>query len=651
MEKYPNLFKPIKIGSLTLRNRIAVAPMGFAGTPEGYYTRDSSAFYEMRAKGGAALVTLGGCSVDSKTAKAHIRTSTLDDPGILPSLINATDAVKRHGAKASVALIHSGRRSNQNYAKCGKVYGPSAGDGIYGGKVLEMDEALIETIVDTYGDAAEMAKLGGMDMCMIQGGHGWLLSQFLSPLNNQRTDRFGGSIENRARISLMVVDNIRAKCGPDFPIEFRMSGSEFIEGGLTLEEGVEFAKLLDGKVDLIHVSAMTFHDPDAVQRLTPNMFFPRGCNVFLAEAIKKVVKTPVATIGSLNDPAHMEEIIATGKADMVALARAAYADPFLPEKARKGDAEDITPCLRCNHCISGSFVPYVKHPTHVSRCVVNPQVGREVESRSIQPATGRKRVMIAGGGPGGMQAAITAADRGHEVFLYEKTDRLGGQLQLASLVTFKTDLKKYMEVLVQRIKDRAVKIRFNTEVTPELVKDVAPDVLIAAIGAEAIRPDLPGIDNKKVIFVEDIHKENVAIGDKVVFIGGGLTGCEEGLDLGYQGKDVTILEMKDQAATDAPFLHWKAIMIEFNKENNIKLQTNTTCKSITDKGVLGVDENGEEKLFEADTVIISTGYKSRSELVESLRACAPDYAIIGDCLKPGKVLEAVHLGYFTAINL
>jgi 2,4-dienoyl-CoA reductase-like NADH-dependent reductase (Old Yellow Enzyme family)/thioredoxin reductase len=610
MKTYPHLFKSIQIGSLTLKNRIEVAPMSSKGTPEGYLSKDSSAFYEMRAKGGAAVVTVGESLVDSKTGKAHSRTIPLDDPGILPSLINTTDAIKLHGAKASIELIHSGQRSNPNYTKDRKVYGPSAGESVYGGPVLELDEALIEKIVEAFGDAAEMAKLGGVDMVMVHGGHGWLLAQFLSPINNQRKDRFGGSLENR-------------KCGADFPIEFRISGSEFIEGGFTQEEAVEFAQLLDGKVDLIHVSTMTFHDTDAGQRMFPNMFLPRGCNVFLAEAIKKVVKTPVVTVGALNDPDHMEDIIATGKADMVALARAVYADPFLPEKARKGNAHDITPCLRCNLCVSGSFVPYVKYPTLVNRCPVNPQVGREFDSRFVQPTNGGKRVMIAGGGPGGMQAAITAADRGHKVFLYEKSDSLGGKLKTASHVGFKTDLKKFMNCLIRRINERA----------------------------EAIKPNLPGIDNKKVIMVEDINRENVTIGQKVVVVGGGLTGCEEGLDLARRGKDVTVIEMRDRAATDAPFLHWRALMLEFEKDKHAHLLTGITCTSISDNGVLGIDEKGEEKLYDTDTIVISVGSKSRTELVEHLGECVSDFAVIGDCLKPGTVMGAVHAGYFTAMNI
>ncbi len=646
MNHFPKLFSTMKLGPYILRNRIESAPMGVHGTPEGYITPEGAAYYELRAKGGAAIVILGESMVDSK-GTSHGRVTPLDDPGILHSLINTTDAIKRHGAVASIELLHAGIRSRTQRPD-GAVYGPSAGTSFYGKQIIEMREAEIEQVVNAFGDAAEMAKLGGVQMCMIHGGHGWLLSQWFSPLHNHRKDRFGGSIKNRARIALMIIEDIRRKCGPDFPIEIRLSGDEFTEGGMKLEETVELAKILDGKVDLINVSAATFNDRAAGLRMFPSMFLPRGCNVYLAEAIKKAVKTPVSTVGALNDPSQMEEILESGKADMVTLGRALLADPYLPEKARKGNEEDITPCTRCNYCISQNFTPYVKYPRGVARCVVNPIIGREYESRFVQPSGGKKRVMVVGGGPGGMQAAITAADRGHEVILCEKGEMLGGTLVYAEREYFKEDIRKLIEVLVRRVHRRPIRLLMGTEVTPEVVREISPDVLIAAVGAEPIIPNIPEVKNRNVVVAASTYDED-AIGRKVVVVGGGLVGCEEGLHLAHLGKEVTILEMLEKAAADAPYLHWLGLMKELEK--SVTLMTRTRCTRVTEGGVYAVNGEGEERFYEADTILLAVGLKPRTEVVESLRDCAPDFYVIGDCHQPATVMEAIHMGYFSAMDV
>lgn len=448
MNKYEKLFTPIRIGNRILKNRIEAAPAALSNlTPEGYFTDQNIATFERKAKGGPAIVNMGEARIDLKTGISHKLCLALDDDGVLPSLLMATDAIKRHNAIPAVELIHPGGRTNPEYYD-GTIWAPSAHKGHLGKDYTELDEETINYIVERFGDAAEMAMYGGVEMIMIHGGHGWLIHEFLSPLHNQRTDKFGGSLENRARFALMVIENIRKKC-PNLIIEFRMSGTEYVEGGLTIEDQVEFAKLIDGKVDLIHVSSGSFHYPETNQKMFPNMFMPHGCNVQYAEAIKKVVKTPVATVGGLGDPDLMEEIIESGKADIVCLARPLLADAELPNKIRSGHADDITPCQRCNACISESFVPYVKYCSRIIRCTVNPTTGREYTERYVKPAKVQKRVLVIGGGPAGMEAAICLADRGHEVILAEKNEHLGGAINFAILIG--TMKKEYSEKQLSKI--------------------------------------------------------------------------------------------------------------------------------------------------------------------------------------------------------
>ncbi|WP_125154873.1 FAD-dependent oxidoreductase [Clostridium rectalis] len=644
MLEYKNVLSPIKIGALTLRNRIESAPSNTGnGTFEGFFTQESIGYFELKARGGASIVTIGESNVHTKTGVAHGRMPCLDNPDILPSLIRTTDAIHRHGALASIQLIHPGRRANKDYYN-GTVYGPSSGEPLFAGPIVEMDEKVIEEVVNAFGDAAEMAKLGGCDMVMVHGAHGWLLHQFLSPLNNNRRDKFGGSLENRARISLMVIDNIRKKCGKDFPIEFRLSGSEYVEGGLTIDDMVEFAKIIDGKVDIIHVSSCTFHNPATNTHMFPSAFHEKGINVPLAEKIKKAVKTPVAVVGGINDPDLMEHIISSGKADIVSLGRPLLADPFLPKKLMERKAEDISPCLRCLVCLSGDFVPYIKYPIRSLKCSVNPIIGREQEAtRKIQPER-KKKVLIIGGGPAGMQAAITASDRGHQVILCEKSDSLGGAINLIENISFKSDLKKFKNVLIKRVLKRDIKVMLNTCVNNELIDYLNPDAVVAAMGAEPIKPNIEGIENKNVILATEIIKRSEEIGKKVIIIGGGLIGCEEALNLSSQGKKLTVIEMRPDVVIDGAYLYREALMINLAK-HPVNIVTNTKCKKIVETGVLAIDKEGREVLFKGDTVIVAAGLKSKIQQVDSLRKYNMEFYNIGDSFKPRKVLDAIRSGY------
>lgn len=642
MHPYAHLFQPLRLGRTVLKNRIEAAPVSVANlTPQAHFTPDNIAIFERKAKGGAAIVNMGEARIDLKTGISHLLCLALDDPEVMPSLILATDAIRRHNAIPAIEILHPGGRANLEYYD-GPIWAPSDAPGHLGKDYTALDEKTIDYIVNCFANAAEMAWLGGVEMVMIHGGHGWLLHEFLSPLNNHRTDKFGGSLENRARISLMVVDAIRRRC-PELLIEFRLSGSELVEGGLTIDDQVEFAKLLDGKVDLIHVTAGTFHYPETNQHMVPSMFHPFGVNVEFAAAIKKAVKTPVAVVGGLDEPELMEQVLAEGKADIIAVGRSIIADAQMPDKLRGGRADDVTPCIRCNHCISESFVPYVKYSSRLTRCSVNPVAGREYTEKDVCPALIPKKVLVIGGGPAGMEAAITLADRGHQVILAEKSGRLGGAIRFAGHVSFKSKLDQLMQVLIRRVERRKITVMLNTGMTPELARSLRPDAIVCAIGADPIVPPVPGVDLEIAVSAVGMHEHMEEIGQNVVILGGGLVGCEESILLGELGKKVTVLEMKPELCRDAPFLHHEAVLLEMERLG-ITARTGMRCTGILPDGVTA-EQDGKEIKLPADTVIIAAGLAPKLDEAESFRSCAPEFWKIGDCRQARNVRLAIHEGY------
>ena len=645
--KYPHLSSPITIGRTTFRNRMFSAPMG--GTDianDGCIGPKSTAFYELRARGGAAAVTVSELMVHPATDGSHAYHL---DESILNSLACATytaDAIRRHGAIPSLELSHSGMyagtyMTDKTKQKSMHQWGPSDTVRPDGVQVKALTKEMIDEIVASYGHVAGLAKRAGFEMLMIHGGHGWLINQFLSPMFNHRTDEYGGNLENRCRFAIEVLKSVREAVGPFFPIEFRMSGEELVPEGYTLEDGVEIAKMIEPYVDIIHVSAGTYQR--TFGRTHPSMFTPHGVNVYMAAEIKKHVKTPVATIGGLNDPAQLEEIIASGKADIVYMGRALLADNELPRKVVENRDDEIVRCLRCFTCMAE------RAATSTRRCTVNPLIGRESEGSEVSKAAEKKKVLVAGAGPGGLYAAYTAARRGHEVILCEKESEPGGILKSEQALPFKHEMYELAGTYALLAQKAGVEFRYNTVVTPEYVEKEAPYALIIATGSRPLVPPIPGLDGENVVIVNNYYKEKDKVTDDVVVFGGGLAGCECAIHLGMEGKKVHLVEMRDRLAPDANVRHRPLLLAEIEKYATV--HTEYRGLEVTKEGVLCEDKNGQKVLVPGTTVICALGQRPTTDTVESLMDTAPYVRVIGDASRVSTITNAVYWGYHAALDI
>ena len=646
--RYPHVFSPIRLGRTTFRNRIFASPTSlpdYRNAPG--MTDRQKMFYALRAKGGAASVSTGDGIVDYDTGFGHPHKIRLDDPDVYPSLGDMARSISQYGAVPTIELSHCGKFSNVanmigDMESGKKAYGPIHEFTASGEEIFEMPKEMIESIARSYGRAAAMAKTAGFGMILIHAGHGWLLEQFMSP-SNTRTDDFGGCFENRMRLTLMVIDEVRKAVGPGFPIEFRMSGAEFTENGYDLEYGVQIAKAVDGKVDLIHVSAGVHDDNRTFIVTHPSMFREHGCNVFLAARIKQEVKTPVATIGGLTDPAMLEEILASGKADVVELGRQMMADPFLPKKMLEGRESEIGHCLRCFTCMD-----QLRKQASM-RCAINPMIGREPDYKPDR-TDHTKTVLIAGGGPAGIEAALAADKAGHTVHLFEKEACLGGKLNYERYIPFKQQMYHLAQTLTARLEKTGVKVHLNTPLTRELALTFDPDVIISAMGADPLMLPIPGADRNNVFTCADLKKENPDTGDTIAIIGGGLVGCESAVHFAMEGKKVTIVEMLPQIAGDAAWPHRLALMQEIEKYG-ITVLTGYLAKEITDQGLTAADESGGLHQIPADSVMMAAGLRPLTSDAEQLRDAAPEFYIIGDNRQPAQLFQATSVGWFTGSSL
>ena len=642
MTPYPHLFSAIKVGNVVFRNRIFAAPTGCVVQPDNMFDEVAPLYYERKAIGGAASVCVGELQVDPLRGGRGITCIDMSNFRATGFLAKITDKIIRHGAVPSAEFMHCGI-----YGKSG--LGPSECE-IEGRKTPAMTEQDILETIEAFANAAVNAKKRGFQMVTIHGGHGWLPQQFFSPATNKRTDSWGGSAENRARFAVMICDAIHEKCGRDYPIEFRISATEY-EYGYSPEEGVKYAMALDGHADIIHVSTGIHGPTGGTGTLTemylmsePGIFSPEGALVHYAAEIKKHIKKSfVATVASLTDPAMMEEIIASGKADFVAIARGLVCDPDLPKKAQAGKAYDIRVCLRCMSCVSN------KLGSGQNYCAINPTTSRDAEALFYMTPAEKKSVLVAGGGIAGMQAAITAAENGHQVILCEKSDRLGGGLSCERNVPFKYHIDDYIRYQERKLAELGVDVRIGTAVTKSLVEYIRPDVLIAALGSKPAKPPVEGIDGANVLSAQKAFEHPELVGKRAVVIGAGFVGCELSIYLDILGRSVEILEMGGAMKAEGMQSHGKVVTKEL-RERGLSIRFNSTAKRVTTEGLEYEGPDGVG-FIEADTIICATGQTPLFEEAAEFQGCAPLVHMIGDCVGTQNIYGAVKNAFTIARDI
>lgn len=647
-EKFEHLLEPIEIQGVKIRNRIVMPPMAtnFA-SEDGYVTEKLKAHYEERAKGGVGLVMIEVTCVDSPTGKAIRNQLCCDDDKFIPGLTELARGIHKHGAPVFLQLVHAGRLAARKYSGCQPV-APSAIATPGGDMPRELSPVEIESIVEKFAQAAERAKKAGFDGVEILCTHGYLLHTFFSPLSNFREDAYGGELRNRVRFILDTVHAVKEKVGKDFPVSARITAKEFnIKGGITLEESQQLAhRLEEAGVAILNVSAayearrgalhMTLYtEGDEIGR--PPMAHPDGFLLPLAEKIKKVVNVPIIGVGCIT-PEVGEKAIADGQINLAAMGRALLCDPQLPHKIRSATTEDIRPCIRCNECLQRLLVGNGE-----LHCTVNPTLGREKELQII-PAVQKKRVVVIGGGPAGSEAARTAALRGHEVILIEKTASLGGKVPVASVPPFKGQLLKFVNYLAAQVKKLSVRVEIGREANAESVRNYNPDAVIVATGAITQALGLPGIEKMRVFNAEDVLKNNMEVGTSVAVIGGGLVGCEVADFLANKGKKVTIVEMLSPLPLAIESIHTLYLLERLNKRM-VAILLGAKAVAVAPAGLIILREEGTKELLACDTIVMATTPKPSQELYQSLRNVVPKIFLIGDCVEPRRIADAVLEGF------
>jgi 2,4-dienoyl-CoA reductase-like NADH-dependent reductase (Old Yellow Enzyme family)/thioredoxin reductase len=641
MGKLPKLFEPIKIGNIELKNRMKLSPIatGFAGS-DCRVTESLKAFYKERAAGGIAFIGITALPLPGIISGCP---SVYDDK-FIPELAELVRDVHANGAKiyAQFGVGYGWRKDPQTPFEFVSPSGIFSRSDMITPRELSCED--IHRLIEDFGEASRRARDAGFDAVDLIFGTGYILSQFLSPLTNKRTDEYGGSFENRVRLLLEIIDNIKKKAGNDYTLICRISG-QIKKGGYTIEELKDLARLLE-RAGIQSIDVLPGWHEDPVEMVL--MSTPQGAWVDMAEEIKKAVTIPVGAGTKISDPVVAERVLQEGRADYVYMCRAIIADPEFPNKVKQGRLGDIRPCIGCCYCfekVFGSNFSIGKEPI---RCAVNARVGMEGEY-IVEPATVPQNILVIGGGPAGMEAARIAAQKGHHVTLCEKKDRLGGNLIPAAVPPTKGAIGKLISYYIEQMNKLGVICKLGEKDPLRLILEDLPDEVIAATGALPMVPDIPGAIGGNVVTAIEVLTGGAKVGEKVVVVGGGLIGCETALFLAENGKMATIIEMLEKIGLDIDIFHRWAFLERLRKAG-VRMEKKVKVTDISDQGVSGI-RNGSIEFFPGETVVLAVGMRSDQEVIEKLKNSGIMSNVIGDCLEPRRIRNAVEEGFKVAIRL
>ena len=626
-----HLFEPFEIKGRRLKNRIVMPPLAsFLIEDDGSITDKTVEHYRRRAAGGPAMVIVEAHAV-SEEGIVSLHQARIFDDRFIEGLSRIARVIKSEGALPAIQFHHSGRQTSIRVIKRKPLAPSNLPCPTIRGEVEPLSLEGIQEIIRKFGDAALRAIQAGFELVEIHGAHGYLINQFLSKFSNNREDAYGGDTARRARFAVEIVREVRKRVGESFPVSFKISAQEFVPDGLDVEESIEILQLLVAAcIDIVQVSAGNDATPEWICQ---PMFMEKACLADSAARIKKALRIPVMTVGRINDPLVADAIIRDGKADLVCMGRGLLADPEMPKKAQQGNLDDIRICIACNTCMESIF-----RKGRVE-CLVNPTLGREKEME-MRPAEKRKKVMIVGGGPGGLHAGWVAATRGHEVHLYEKQPRLGGQLNLGSVTKYKKEILSLIDFQIKQVEKAGIRVHLNAEVTPETIQREKPDVVILSTGATPVLPDVAGIHSPIVVGLSEVMNGAPPERRKAVVIGGGATGCEVAHHLAEHGSSVTVVEQLPKIALNLESITRKVLLKEL-KERGVRFLTGRRLSRVEETGVVVTAEDGTETFVEADSVVVAIGNKPDNRLYEQIRSMGIPLYQIGDCLEPRSAKAAI----------